>query len=146
VNARKALLSFSAVLALTLTSCGTAMRAGKDVLIGNPVSVVALMLYGGTTDGLADARSIREGTGSNGVVEVLAFPLTFAYHAIEHGIWSLAYLVDLPLCAFYWMGELHPSDVAPLDIYDNTPFDYWYRSFSEGGTDPESGEMVPTGR
>lgn len=144
MNARKLLLSASAALALSLTSCGTLMRAGKDAILG--VGTPILMVYGGANDGLSTSKGIREGLGSNGAVEALSFPFTFAYHAIEHGIYGFVHLVDLPLCAFYWMAEVHPQDVAPLQIY-YTPIDRAYEAYARARhhvpvLDPTSGETT----
>ena len=55
-------------MALTFTSCGTFKRAGKDIFLG--ASTPVLMLYGGATDGLTTAKSIREGMGSGGAVQL----------------------------------------------------------------------------
>jgi predicted small secreted protein len=142
VNARKALISVFALAAMTLTSCGTLNRAGKDLVLGAGTPI--LMVYGGATDGLESAQSVRAGLGSGAAVQVVAFPFTFFYHAIEHGIYGLVHLVDLPMCALYGPAELHPSgpEVMPLDIYQGTPFDSWA---GKQGTDAESGEMVPAG-
>jgi predicted small secreted protein len=126
VNARTALLSVSALLATTLASCGTLNRAGKDIMLG--VGTPVLMIYGGATDGATSAQNVREGLGSGSAVEVLAFPFTFAYHALEHGIYGIVHLVDLPLCLFYGAAEAHPygPEIKPLDIYQGTWFDKWY--------------------
>ena len=142
MNARKALLSVSTLLALTFTSCGTVNRAGKDLMLG--VGTPVLMIYGGATDGYASSQSVSDGLGSGGVMQVVSFPFTFFYHALEHGIYGIVHLVDLPLCLFYGPAELHPygPEVMPLDIYQGTWFDTWADK-SKHGTDAESGEMVP---
>jgi hypothetical protein len=145
VNARTALLSLSVGVATTLASCGTASRAAKDLVLG--VGTPVLMIYGGATDGATSAQSVRTGLDSGGGVEVLAFPFTFLYHALEHGIYGIVHLVDLPLCLFYGAAELHPygPEIKPLDIYQGTWFDTWYEEHRarNAGTDAESGEMVP---
>lgn len=140
MNARKALLSASALLALTTASCGTLNRAGKDVFLG--VGTPVLMLYGGATDGFSTAKSIRTGMDSGGAVEVLAFPFTFAYHAVEHGVYGLVHIVDLALCPLYAAAEINQNGepVMPLDIYTGTGFDTW--AYDKYGTDPESGETT----
>lgn|GEM_PF-1806567 len=145
MTARNALLSLFAVLALTFTSCGTFKRAGKDILIGAGTPV--LMLYGGATDGLTSSQSIREGMGSGATVQVLSLPFTFFYHAIEHGIYGLVHLADLPLCPLYAAAELHPDgpEVAPLDIYQGTVFD-GPAGGPSNGTEAESGEMSSSDR
>jgi predicted small secreted protein len=143
VNARKALISVIALMAMTLTSCGTINRAGKDIMLGAATPV--LMLYGGATDGLSTSQSVREGMGSSAAIQVIAFPFTFFYHAIEHGIYGVTHLVDLPLCALYGPAELHPAGpkIMPLDIYQGTWFDSW--ADSGASTDAESGEMISSG-
>ena len=143
--ARNALLSLFALLTLSLTSCGTFNRAGKDVLLG--VGTPVLMVYGGATDGLETSQSVQEGMGSSSAIQVAAFPFTFFYHALEHGIYGFVHLVDLPLCVFYGAAELHPygPEVIPLDIYQGTWFDDNAAKMNVG-TDAESGEMVPSDR
>ncbi|MBL8751091.1 MAG: hypothetical protein JNK78_18175 [Planctomycetes bacterium] len=142
MNARQALLSLSALLALPLASCGTLNRAGKDVFLG--VGTPVLMIYGGATDGYDSAKSVRTGMDGGSAVEVLAFPFTFTYHAIEHGLYGVLHLVDLPFCLFYGAAELHPygPEIKPLDFYDGTWFDTWAAKGSKKGTDAESGEMM----
>lgn len=141
MNARTVLLSLSALLATTLTSCGTLNRAGKDVFLG--VGTPVLMIYGGATDGFNSSMNVRKGMQSGGAVQVLSFPFTFAYHAIEHGIYGLVHLVDLPLCVLYGAAELIPPsgpEVKPLDIYQGTWFDKW--ASPKKSTDGDSGEQV----
>lgn len=129
-------------MATTLTSCGTLRRAGKDVMLG--LGTPVLMAYGGATDGATSAQHVREGLGSGGAVEVLAFPFTFTYHAIEHMCGGIVHILDLPCCLFYWMAEIHPAgpEVEPLQIYTGTWFD---KPAKKKGTDAESGEVVPAG-
>ncbi|MBX3461603.1 MAG: hypothetical protein KF830_00390 [Planctomycetes bacterium] len=136
MNVRHALLSLSALAATTLASCGTLNRAGKDLMLG--VGTPVLMVYGGATDGYTSAKSARTGLESGPVIEVLAFPFTFLFHAIEHGVYGIIHLIDFPLCLFYGAAELHPygPDIKPLDFYQGTWFDSWAKS----GTDAESGE------
>jgi len=140
----KLLLSVSAISCLTLASCGTLNRAGKDLMLG--VGTPVLMIYGGATDGLTTAQSVRSGLDAGSPVQVAAFPFTFFYHALEHGVYGIVHLVDLPLCLLYGAAELHPAgpEVMPLDIYQGTWFDRWAED-AKMGTDAESGEMVPAG-
>ena len=144
MNASKALLSLSALLALPLASCGTLNRAGKDVMLG--VGTPVLMIYGGATDGYTSAKSVRTGMDSGAAVEVLAFPFTFAYHAIEHGIYGVIHIIDLPLCLFYGAAEAHPygPEIKPLDFYDGTWCGTWstHRQ-AKSGTDAQSGSPTP---
>ena len=144
VNARKALISVFALAAMTLTSCGTMNRAGKDIMLG--VATPALMIYGGATDGLQTSQNIRTGLGSGAAVQVLSFPFTFGYHAFEHGVYGLTHLVDLPMCVLYGAAELYPEgpEVMPLDIYQGTWFDS-PAGHTYSSTDAESGEVVSGG-
>ena len=143
MNAPKALLSLSALLALPLASCGTLNRAGKDLMLG--IGTPVLIVYGGATDGYTSAKSVREGMDSGAAVEVLAFPFTFLYHAFEHGIYGIIHIIDFPLCLFYGAAELHPygPEIEPLDFYDGTWFDKWSDDHQarkkKAGTDAESG-------
>ena len=142
LNARNALLAVTLTLSATLVSCGSARRAGKDIFItaASPVLVV----YGGATDGFDSARSVRTGLDSGSAVEVLAFPFTFLYHAVEHTIYCGIHLLDLPLTPLYAMTELPPAStpVEPLDFYQGT----WFDEAPKGsGTDATSGESVPPG-
>lgn len=144
MNARKSLLTVSALLATTLTSCGTLNRAGKDLMLG--VGTPILMIYGGATDGASSAQNVRKGLESGAPVEVLAFPFTFAYHAFEHFIYGVVHIIDLPMCLFYGAAEIAPygPEIKPLDIYQGTWFDDWADNHSKKkGTDAETGEPVP---
>ena len=145
MNARTALLSVSALLATTLTSCGTLNRAGKDAFLG--IGTPILMIYGGATDGYTSAKNVRTGMDSGASVEVLAFPFTFTYHAIEHGIYGIIHILDFPFCLLYGAAELHPygPEIMPLDFYQGTVFDTWAKK-GKKGTDAETGEMVPGDR
>ena len=134
------LLTVSALLATTLASCGTLNRAGKDAVLG--AATPLLMIYGGATDGASSAKSVRSGMDAGGVVEVLAFPFTFTYHAFEHFMYGVMHIIDLPMCLFWGAAELNPSgpEVMPLDIYQGTWFDTWAGSGKKAGTDPQTGE------
>ena len=59
-------------------------------------------------DSFTTSVSVREGLGSGSAVQVAAFPFPFFYHALEHGIYGIVHLVDLPMCLFYGAAELHP--------------------------------------
>ncbi len=132
-----------ACLLLTLTSCGTVRRAGKDlgVVAVSPV----LVLYGGGTDALATSHEVREGLDGNGITEALAFVPAFLFHTVKHTLWVCVHAIDFFMFPFYGLGELHPygDEVKPLDIYTGTIFDK--ESDREGhttGTDPASGEQI----
>jgi hypothetical protein len=144
LNARKALLAVSALLTVSLMSCGTVRRAGKDLFLG--LGTPVLMVYGGATDGYSTAKTVRNGWDGGAAVEVLAFPFTFLYHAVEHGIYGVIHLVDLPLCLLYGAAELHPNgpDIRPLDFYQGTWFDT-EEDMRRSGTEAETGETLPPG-
>ena len=145
MNARKALLTVSALLVTTLASCGTTARACKDLTVGVLTVIPVIPLYGGATDGMASAQNVRAGMDSGAGVEVLALPFTFTYHFLEHLGHGIIHILDF--CAFpaYGLAELHPygPEIKPLDTYQGTWFDSWVK---KSGTDAESGEMVPAGK
>ena len=106
------------------TSCGTVRRAAKDALItvGSPV----VILYGAGTDGAADARNIQKGLEAGDGVSVLAFPFTFLYRAVDHGLSCLLHAGDLLVSPIYGIAELggHPdTEIKPLMIYKGTWLD-----------------------
>lgn len=141
MNARKALIAALALASVSLTSCtGTLKRAGKDAFIG--VISPGLILYGGATDGYDSAKAVRNGMESGAAMEVLAFPFTFAYHAVKHAIYGAIHIVDLPLCPLYGLAEMHPygPEIKPLDFYQGTIFD---TPTQKSGTDAQSGEQLP---
>lgn len=142
MNARKALIAVSVVSTVALTSCGTARRAGKDLVLG--IGTPVLMIYGGATDGYTSAKDVRSGLEAGSAVEVLSFPFTFAYHAVEHGIYGVVHLVDFCFFPFYGAAELHPygPEIKPLDFYQGTWFD---KDSDRSGTDAQSGESLPPG-
>ncbi len=142
MNARNALLAVTVGLTATLTSCGTLRRAGKDVFVG--VTSPFLIVYGGATDGYGSARDVRAGLDSGSAVEVLSFPFTFFYHAVEHALYCGVHILDLPLCPLYALTELPPNSPAiePLDFYQGTWFD---EKPTGAGTDATSGESLPPG-
>ena len=121
---RSALPQLAAIVLMGLScSCGTLHRAGKDLVLG--VGAPALMVYDGAADGLTTSRNVREGIGGGALVQGVAFPFTFAIHAIEHGVYGITHLVDLPLCPIYGALELYPygPHIEPLNIYRETWFD-----------------------
>lgn len=141
LKARTALLAVSALLAVTMASCGSFRRAGKDVFVG--VASPILIVYGGATDGYGTAKGVRDGLGSGSAVEVLAFPFTFLFHATEHAIYCAIHVLDLPFTPFYMMAEIPPGNVPiqPLDFYQGT----WFDGAKTSGTDATSGEATPPG-
>jgi predicted small secreted protein len=146
LNARKALVAIFALLMVSLASCGTARRAGKDAFVGALTVVPLLPLYGGATDGYTSARKVRDGLHGGAAVEVIAFPFTFFYHFVEHAVYGVIHIIDLPLCALYGAAELHPygPEIRPLDFYTGTFFDY-PSDQGASGIDATSGESMPPG-
>lgn len=136
MNLRK--LTIPAILlALTLASCGTARRAGKDLFIA--VATPLNMIYGGGTDAVATADGVRSGLEGGVPTQVLATIPAFFYHAIKHGILGVVHAVDFVLFPVYGVAELHPygPEVEPLDYYTGTWFD---TDGDDSGVDADSGE------
>ena len=142
---RPALLSVLVLSALTLSSCGTARRAGKD--LGVAVASPVIVLYGGGTDGFNNAQSLREGTGSGPFLEVLAMPVTFTLGAAKHLLYCGIHAVDFVFFPIYGVADLFPNgpEVEPLDYYTGTVFDLPTDGQGSAGTDPSSGEDLPPG-
>jgi len=140
LNARKASFFVAVLLSLTLASCGTMRRLGKDLTV--TVLSPAIALYGGGTDGYAAAKNVREGFGENAGIEVIALPFTFVYHTIKHALYCGYHAFDALLFPAYGLAELNDfgPEVEPLDIYTGT----WFDKASDGasGTDAESGESM----
>lgn len=136
MNLRK--LTIPAILvALTLTSCGTVRRAGKDLFI--TAATPLTMLYGGGTDAVSTADGVREGLGGGPPTEVLATIPAFVYHALKHGVYGVIHAVDFCLFPVYGVADLHPygPEIEPLDYYNGTWFD---KSKDDDGVDSDSGE------
>ncbi|MEM7205086.1 MAG: hypothetical protein AAF628_32830 [Planctomycetota bacterium] len=140
MNLRKiTFVALTAALALAVTSCGTARRAGKDASIAllSPIIVP----YGGFTDGFAASQDVAEGLDAGVATQVIAMPFTTTYHVLKHGVLAFLHLGDFLLCPIYGAADLHPSgpEIQPLDYYTGTWFDdpNWGQS---GSTDPESGQ------
>lgn len=103
---------------LSAASCGTARRAAKDLAITLASPVV--VLYGAGTDGAIDAKNIQAGLDSGDAVSVLAFPFTFLYRAVDHGLSCLVHAGDFLVSPIYGIAELggHPdTKIQPLMIY-----------------------------
>ncbi|MFO1051262.1 MAG: hypothetical protein U1F36_03480 [Planctomycetota bacterium] len=139
MNLRK--LTIPAILlALSLTSCGTARRAGKDLFITaiTPVN----MIYGGGTDAVSTAEGVRTGVNGGAPTEVLAMVPAFVYHAVKHGIYGIIHAVDFCLFPVYGAADLHPygPEIQPLDYYTGTWFD---ETKGDRKVDSDSGETAP---
>lgn len=140
MNARKlTFLTLVAFLGLSLASCGTARRAGKDLSVS--VLSPGIILYGGGVDGFTSAQEVREGLGGGVFTEVLTLPPAFVVHAVKHTFICAAHAVDFVLSPIYGVAELHPygPEVEPLDYYTGTIFD---KEAGSSGTDAQSGEAA----
>ncbi len=137
MNLRKITFTAVALLALGLSSCGTARRAGKDVFIA--LSTPVNLIYGGSTDGVSTAKEVRAGLDGGAVTEFLVFPIAFFGHAIKHTFYGFLHAGDFILTPLYGAAELHPygPEIEPIDIYTGTWFD---ENGNASGTDAESGE------
>ena len=138
MNPRKScVLAFVASLALLLTSCGTARRAGKD--LGVVAVSPALVLYGGFTDAYTTAKEVRNGLGGGPVVEVITMIPAAVVHTVKHAIYVVFHAVDFVLFPVYGAAELHPygPEIEPLDYYTGTIFD---KETKRSATDASSGE------
>jgi predicted small secreted protein len=126
---------------LTLSACGTCHRAGKDALLG--CAAPALALYKGAVDGEASAIEVSELVGGGAGMRAIAFPFTFAARTLQHSVYGLVHLVDLPLCAVYGVAELapHGPEIMPLDIYPGTRFGEWAAATDLDRTTVVSGQQ-----
>ena len=139
VTPRSALLAITLLVAVSLTSCGSFRRLGKDITFGT-AGLVVMPIYGGAVDGYDSSRGIRGGLQEDSRVEVITLPFTFLYHGLKHLVYCGAHTVDIFLFPIYGVAELSglSGDVEPLDIYTNTIFD----KQPDSSTDAESGEVV----
>lgn len=133
-------LAFVAFLVLSLSSCGTVRRAGKD--LGVVAVSPALVLYGGFTDGYTTAREVRTGLGGGPIVEVITMIPASIFHTVKHAIYIVFHAVDFVLFPVYGAAELHPygPEIKPLDYYTGTFFD---QEPKKSATDASSGEEAP---
>lgn len=139
MNLRNTTLIAFVLLALSLSSCGSLRRAGKDLTMA--VATPVMMLYGGGTDAMDDAMSTRAGIEGGAATEVLTGILLFPIHALKHGFYGLVHAVDFFLLPIYGAADLHPygPEIEPLNYYTGTWFDD-DGSSDDSGTDAESGE------
>lgn len=140
MNLRKITTIAIVFLALSLSSCGTVRRAGKDLFLG--IGTPVLMIYGGGTDAAATAGEVKDGLGGSAATEFLATVFSFPFHAIKHGFYGLVHVGDFFLFPIYGVAELHPygPEIEPLDYYTGTWFDKNEDDDGGSGTDAESGE------
>jgi len=140
LNLRKASLSTFALLALTLTSCDSFRRVGKDIAV--VVMSPGLIPYGAATDATSTTQQAREAMGGGAVMQTLTMPLAFVWRACVHTLYCTAHLADVFLFPVYGLADLHPygPEIKPLDFYQGTIFDK--ESDAASSTDAQSGEEV----
>ncbi len=142
MNLRKSFVAAAVLLALTLSSCGTMRRAGKDlgIVVASPI----LIPYAGFADGFTDAKNVGEGLGPGATptYEVLVIPFSTAWGLIKHTFFVALHAVDFVAFPIYGAAELYPygPEIEPLDYYSGTPFDR--EPDEKSGTDAETGEQI----
>ncbi len=104
------------------------------------------MLYGASTDAFTTATDAREGLSGGAFTEVVTGTVTFPFHLIKHGVYSMVHAADIFLFPIYGLADLHPygPEIEPLGFYSGTWFD---KDPGEGeeaasSTDAESGETA----
>lgn len=144
MSLRKASLATFAVLALSLTSCGSLRRAGKDLLITATSPVV--ILYGAATDSVATTDQARDALGGGPVMQTITLPFAFLWRGLVHTLYCGAHAVDFFFFPIYGIADLHPygPEIKPLDFYSGTIFDKAEDS-GKSGTDAQSGEESSLG-
>jgi hypothetical protein len=130
-----------AVLALSLTSCDTARRAGKDLVIS--VCSPGIILYGAATDAVGTADQARDALGGGAVMQTITLPFAFLWRGVVHTLYCGAHFVDFFLFPVYGAADLNPygPQIRPLDFYRNTWFDR--ESDYRPATDAQTGEELP---
>lgn len=130
-----------AAVVLSLTSCNTMRRLGKDLYVAVP-GLVSVVPMAACADSYRDATATQEGYQTGGVTQVLSFPLFMVWNTVKHlGYWGV-HVVDIPMNLFYGISEASSfgPEIEPLDYYQATWFD---KQENGSGTDAESGD---TGR
>lgn len=140
MNLRQAVLSASALLALSLTGCDTARRAGKDLTVA--VLSPGIILYGAATDAVDTTEQAREALGGGAVMQTITLPFAFLWRGVVHTLYCGAHLVDFVFFPVYGLADLHPNGpkIEPLDFYKGTWFDR--DPDAPSATDVQSGEEV----
>ena len=139
--AKATLFGFALFSLLTLASCGTMRRAGKDLFVVAALPI--LPIYAGTTDAYNDVKETREAFGGGPFTEVASFPFYFVWHWGKHVLYGAAHGVDFLFTPGYGLAELHPygPEIEPLDFYTGT----WFDTQPDGmptATDAESGHTA----
>ena len=140
MNLRKAVLSASALLTLSLASCDSFRRAGKDLTVA--VLSPAIVLYGAATDAVGTTEQAREALGGGSVMQTVTLPFAFLWRGVIHTLYCGAHAVDFFFLPIYGLADLHPNgpEIKPLDFYQGTWFDRDPNAPSS--TDMQSGEEV----
>ncbi|MEZ5965566.1 MAG: hypothetical protein R3F56_17155 [Planctomycetota bacterium] len=141
MNLRKASLSTFALLALSLTSCDSFRRAGKDLTVA--VLSPGIILYGAATDAVGTTEQAREALGGGSVMQTITLPFAFLWRGVVHTVYCGAHAVDFFLLPVYGLADLHPygPEIKPLDFYQGTWFDK-DTDMESSATDAQSGETV----
>ena len=126
---------FAAVL-LSLQSCGTMRRLGKDLYVAVTSPVLIPMAAG--SDAYSGAVEVRKGYQGGAFTEVVSMPFLFLWHGIKHTLCVGVHVLDVALTPIYGISELSEfgPEIQPLDYYQNT----WFDRTPESSTDAESGE------
>ena len=140
MNLRQAALSTFAVLALSLSSCDSLRRVGKDITVS--VLSPGIIFYGAATDAVSTTAQAREALGGGSVMQTITLPFAFLWRAVVHTLYCGAHLVDIVLFPAYLAADLNPNGpkIEPLDFYQGTWFDKDPNAPS--ATDAQSGEEV----
>lgn len=136
-----------AVLPLSLNSCGTMIRLGKDVGIVL-VSPILIPMAGGS-DAVNAAREVRKGYGGGGFTEIIAMPFMFGWHSLKHTFYVGAHALDTLMTPWLALTELSAGgpEIVNLDFYGNTPFDWlsdamrssaWYQKSTKFSLEPDA--------
>jgi predicted small secreted protein len=138
LNLRKAALTTFAVLALSLSSCNTVRRAGKDFTVA--ILSPGIILYGAATDAVSTTEQARDALGGGSVMQTVTLPFAFLWRGVIHTLYCGAHALDFLFFPVYGLADLHPNgpEIKPLDFYQGTWFD---RDPKEGSAmDAQSGE------
>ena len=135
------------VVAVLVSSCGTARRATKDAWIGVTGIVLVPMAAGG--DAYRASVDVREGYQGESWSQVVAFPFAYIWNFGKHLLYWAVHVVDLPLNILYGISEVssYGPEIEPIDYYQNTWVDAWHERATKkkSGTDAESGESEAGG-
>jgi predicted small secreted protein len=122
LSLRKAALALS-LSALSLASCDSMRRVGKDITI--TALSPAVILYGAATDAVGTTQQAREALGGGSVMQTVTLPFAFLWRGVVHTLYCGAHFCDIFLLPIYGVADLHPygPEIKPLDFYNGTWFD-----------------------